>query len=161
FRNGVKAIIVHHTGRLKDADAAIRTFQERGLPAHFIIDREGKVYRALPDGAIGQQIRVGTGKGAGLSNANTEGIEIIAADDKDLLPVQVAAAKALIQERAQRWGIDANTAVFGHGEVNRHKEVDEGKSVVEAIRNDAEKASYLKTLRPPTSFDAMSQPERD
>jgi hypothetical protein len=131
-------MIIHHTSGSGGVDGVISTFKERNFPAQFVIDRDGQVYQTLPDGARGQHIRNGSGKGAGLSNANTEGVEIIAKNDKDVTPAQRDAAIALVQQRAAKWGYDPKTGVFGHGEVNPgHKEADEGMTVVSAIRNGA------------------------
>lgn len=69
--------------------------------------------------------------GAGLSSGNTVGMEVVAKDDRDITPAQVAAAKAFIASRYP------NTPVFGHGEVNPgHREASEGMTIVNAIRRD-------------------------
>ena len=44
--------------------------------------------------------------GAGLSSGNTVGMEVVAKDDRDITPAQVAAAKAFIASRYP------NTPVF-------------------------------------------------
>jgi hypothetical protein len=74
-------------------------------------------------------MKTGWGAGAGLSNRNTVGMEVIAKNDRDVTPAQREAAMRFIAERYP------NTPVFGHGEVNPgHKEADEGMSITSAIR---------------------------
>jgi hypothetical protein len=83
----------------------------------------------MPSGSRASHMKKGQGVGAGLSNSNTEGVEIIAKDDSDVLPVQVEAAKQL----AAQLGYSPNQ-VYGHGEVNPHKQRTEGATVISAIR---------------------------
>jgi hypothetical protein len=130
-------MIIHHTGGRGDVNGVIQTYQQRNFPAQFVIDRTGTIYQTLPDGAKGQQIMNGWGPiGTGKSNDNTEGVEVIARDDKDVLPVQQRAAAQLVALRAAKWGYDPQTSVWGHGEVNPgHKEADEGMTIVSGIRN--------------------------
>jgi hypothetical protein len=137
--DNVQGMVVHHTGGGKTVEDVIRTFKERGVAANFVIDREGQVHQILPDGAEGRHIMKGWGAvGEGKSNANMEGVEIIAKDDKDVLPVQRDAAMRLIQARADKWGYDPARGVFGHGEVNPgHRQETEGMTVVNAMRKNA------------------------
>jgi hypothetical protein len=132
----VKGMVIHHTAGRGDVDGVISTFKQRNFPAHFVIDREGKVYQTLPDGARGQHMRPGQGRGAGLSNENMEGVEIIANDDGDITPAQKQAAIDLVNARAKQYGYDPKSSVFGHGEVNNHKQSTEGMTVVSALRGE-------------------------
>lgn len=130
----VKGIIVHHTAGGATADDTIATFKKRGFPAHYVVEPDGTVVQTLPDGARGQHMRNGQGPGAGLSNANTIGIEVIARDNRGVTPQQKAATIALIQQKSQQHNIDPAKATFGHGEVNGHKESDEGMAIVAPLR---------------------------
>jgi hypothetical protein len=59
-------------------------------------------------------------------------MEVIAKDDKDVTPAQVAATKGFIREHYN------NTPVYGHGEVSpSDREASEGK----AIRDEREQQS--------------------
>lgn len=124
-----KGFIIHHTGGRGDVDGVVNTLNQRGLSVQYVIDREGKIHQLMPSGSRASHMKKGQGVGAGLSNSNTEGVEIIAKDDSDILPVQVEAAKRL----AQQLGYAPNQ-VYGHGEVNPHKQKTEGATVVSAIR---------------------------
>ena len=131
-------MVFHHTagsGRAT-ADQVIKYFRQSRFPTQFVIDRDGVVHRALPEGARGQHMIQGSGpKGEGKSNANMEGVELIAKDDKDVTPAQVEAAKQLYADRANRYGWDPATSAFGHGEVNPgHRQDTEGMTAVNAIR---------------------------
>ena len=154
----VKGLIWHHTGGDETLAGVEHTLQQRHLGAQFFIDRGGGIHQLLPDGARGRQIKTGWGpKGEGLSNENTVGIEVSAKDDKDVLPVQVAAAKRLAKALGQKYGIDPDTASYGHGEVNPgHKEADEGMTIVNALRAQqvvqVGNVEDLPKLRPGTPF---------
>jgi len=172
--NGVpQGMIIHHTAGRGSVDSVLNTYKSTNFPAPFIIDRDGNIYQAIPDGYQGQHIKNGTGPvGEGKSNANMEGVEIIANDDKDVLPVQQQAAANLLQQRADRWGwVNPQALVYGHGEVNPgHKEPTEGMTVAGGVRNgtlqlpsfagsppqEVQVASNSKTTQATaTDFDAM------
>ncbi len=151
----VQGIIMHHTGPgMRTAADVVSVFRQRDFPSQFVIDKSGKIYQTLPTGMTGRQIE-GTGKkwesGAekypsvdymGLSNANTIGVEIMGANDKDINPDQVAAAKSLYQYLSQdpsaaSWNANGlpSSAVYGHGRVNPgRKEATEGITAAKAIQ---------------------------
>jgi hypothetical protein len=126
-----QGIVIHHTGGQGTPEGVMNTFQQRGLATQFIMDRDGNIIRALPDGMRGQHIR--PSQINGLSNANTLGIEIIAKDDSDVTDKQREAAARWLTETQSQYGIPAAN-VFGHGEINSHKQATEGNSVVSAWR---------------------------
>jgi N-acetylmuramoyl-L-alanine amidase len=127
-----QGFIFHHTGGAEpDAQHVISVLNQRGLGTHYVMDRAGNIFRTLPNGAQGRHMRDGQGPGAGLSNQNTEGMEIIARDDRDITPAQVESAKRFAADLRQRYpGIQ----FFGHGEVNPHKQATEGATVMAALR---------------------------
>ena len=93
----------------------------------YVMDRDGKIYHTGGPGS--KDIMRGWGAGAGLSNENTVGMEIIAKDDKDVTRAQVLSAQAFARKH--------NTPVFGRGEVNPgHKQATEGWTVTHAIREE-------------------------
>ena len=134
--NERKGFVIHHTGGRGDVGGVVSTLNQRGLSVQYVIDREGAIHQLMPSGARASHMRKGQGVGAGLSNSNTEGVEIIANDDSDILPIQVEAAKKL----ASQLGYAPNQ-VYGHGEINPHKQKTEGATVVSAIRGGAPPAN--------------------
>jgi hypothetical protein len=123
------AFIMHHTGGGGDVAGVQGTLHQRGLGVQYVMDREGNITRTGGPGAA--NIKNGWGpKGEGLTNKNVVGMEVIANNDKDVNPKQIAAANAFIAKNYP------NTPVFGHGEVNPgHKEANEGMSIVNSIRD--------------------------
>lgn len=118
------AFIFHHTGGRSDP---LPTLQQRGLGVQFIMDRDGNIRQV--GGAGASHMRPGWGAGEGLSNKNTVGMEVIARDNRDVTPAQVAAAQKFIAEKYP------TLPIYGHGEVNPgHKDRDEGLAIVNAIR---------------------------
>lgn len=133
-----KAFIMHHTSGRGTVQGVEDTLRQRGLGVEYIMDREGNITRfsgpgaanIMPEARYRKEPILGEGQPF-LNNANVVGMEVIANDDKDVTPAQVAAAKAFIARTYP------NTPVFGHGEVNPgHKEADEGMTIVNAIRAD-------------------------
>lgn len=128
----VSGFVVHHSGGRGNVEGVVKTLQDRGLAAHFVIDRDGNTYQVHPDNQKSAHIM--PSKVNDFSNANTMGVEVIANDDKDVLPVQVEAAKKLISALGAKHGFGPDK-VFGHGEVNPgHKQDTEGMTIVNAIR---------------------------
>lgn len=153
FKEGeVKGLIMHHTGPHKNDDAVINTFKGRGVATQYILNRDGTITRTLPEGAKGGHMRnsksissdgknYSTEFGRSLSidytNKNTEGIEVIAKDNKDWTPEQKEAAKMFMVWHSRKFGYDASKNIFGHGELNRHKQSDEGlSSGIRELRSD-------------------------
>jgi|SRR5215467_46283 len=156
-------MVIHHTGGGTTVDQVLNVYKERGYPANFVIDKQGNIYQALPNGYQGRHIIGGTGLlGTGRSNANMEGVEIIANNDKDVNDAQRASAANLIAQRGAMWGYNPITSTFGHGEVNppkvdtntgrmydSHREPSEGFSVTNGIRDGSIPVpDYSKQIRP-------------
>jgi spore germination cell wall hydrolase CwlJ-like protein len=130
----VDALIVHHTGGNEQTPEDVQAvYQQRGLAgAHLFMDRQGNVSQTLGFDQAGQHIRNGQGPGRGLSNANTIGIEVSAKDDSDITPEQKAAMQKLYPQLQQQF---PGLKVFGHGEINPHKQATEGSTIVNDLRN--------------------------
>jgi hypothetical protein len=141
--SSVSGMIIHHTGGGGTVNGVISTLKERGLSVQYVVDRDGKIFQLMPDGQMAAHIMNGWGaKGAGKSNHNMQGVEVIARNNKDVTPAQVKAVQALVARQAKKFGYDPKTAVFGHGEVNPgHKEASEGMAAVDAIRGGSQVAS--------------------
>lgn len=148
----VKGFVIHHTAGRGDVAGVINTFKQRGYPAQYVIDRDGKIYQTLPDGARGQQIR--TSPDGQFSNANTIGVEVIAKNDSDVTPAQVEAAKRLFGVVSQKYGLTADQ-VYGHGELNPgHKEATEGITIKNAIQSSGVAGTQYASLDTGTMNDA-------
>lgn len=144
--DGVSGFVMHHTGGRGTPQGVIDTLNQRGLGVQFVMDRDGSIYRTLPDGARGAHMMLGAGKGSGLSNANTLGMEVIARDNSDVTPEQVKSGQAFLAAMKKQY---PELQVFGHGEVNPgHKQADEGLAIINAFRAAAG--------APPVSADDMA-----
>jgi hypothetical protein len=153
----VNALIVHHTGGNEQTPEDVQAvYQQRGLKgAHLFMDRQGNVSQTLGFDQAGQHIRNGQGLGAGLSNANTIGIEVSAKDDSDITPEQRAAMQKLYPQLQQQF---PGLKVFGHGEINPHKQETEGSTIVSDLRNmgkpaDQQAAPPIQDATGPTTID--------
>jgi hypothetical protein len=58
-----------------------------------------------------------------ISNSTAQGVEIIGNDDSDMLPIQCLSALKLVKDLGYSLG-----QIYGHGEVNKHKARNEGKT---------------------------------
>jgi hypothetical protein len=128
--------VVHHTAGGDGRDGregsihTYRTFYDRGLPAQYVIGRNGGIYRFIPDG--------GKGYHAGNYNSRSIGVEVVALNDADVLPVQVVAAARLIHFLGFK-----KSQIFGHGEIAPKdsrgyatKAPSEGKTIKDYILNN-------------------------
>ena len=124
------AFIVHHTGGGTTPQNIQDTLDQRGLSIAYIMDRNGNIWTGAGGGGI-QPSNNWPGSPRGLNSSNTIGMEVIAKNDADITPAQVAAARAFIANHYP------NTPVYGHGEVNvGHKQATEGATIVSAVRQD-------------------------
>jgi hypothetical protein len=136
-----EAVVFHHTAGRGTPEGVVNTLNNRVDPftgrkmilgVHYIIDRDGSVHAALPPGTTGAHVL--TNQERNLGNQNTIGVEVIAKDNDDVTPEQVAAGKLLHAYLSS--GRKKPLDVFGHGELNPgHKLPNEGLAVVNPIRN--------------------------
>ncbi|QIG93805.1 N-acetylmuramoyl-L-alanine amidase [Bradyrhizobium sp. 6(2017)] len=144
------AFITHHTGGRGSVAGVQNTLRQRGLGVQYVMDREGNIVQTGSPGA--SHMRTGWGKGAGLSNRNVVGMEIIAKDDKDVTPQQ---AQAYAKFMALRY---PNTPIFGHGEVNPgHKEADEGLTAKRAALAVRDRQQIDKTQAASTKVEGTGK----
>jgi hypothetical protein len=130
------AFIMHHTGGGGDPAGVVNWWKQqgRGYGAQYIMDRNGVVHDTLKEFGYGGTNEILNDPVHGLSNKNVVGMEIIAKDDKDVLPNEVQSAVEFMKKYYP------NTPVYGHGQVNPgHKEATEGRSARLAVEADRER----------------------
>jgi N-acetylmuramoyl-L-alanine amidase len=141
-RTSTKGVIIHHTGG-RGLDVAIKTLQSRKLSYHYLVDRDGRIVNVLPDNLVGWHAGH-TNKKPELNNSNTVSISMVAKDDTDVTPEQLAAASALEEQLAKKYGFPKSES-YGHGEVSSQKHPKEGFTIATAIRGGRE-ASVIKNM---------------
>lgn len=129
----VKGLVVHHTGGEGTPEGVVNTLNDRGLGVQNIMDRDGNIVTIGDETESRSHIR--PSEINDLSNDNTIGIEVIAKDDSDLTPAQIEAGKQWINDTIARHP-DIGMNVYGHGQVNSHKQSTEGMSIVNAYIAD-------------------------
>ena len=118
----VQNFVIHHTAGRGTAKGVVGTFQNRGYPAQYIIDRDGIIHQYMPNGAFAWH--------AGSYNRRAMGVEVIGDNDKDITKKQIEAAVRL----AQYLGFSRDQ-IIGHGQVpGADKEADEGKTITDYIK---------------------------
>jgi len=119
--------IVHHTAGRGTPQSVVGTLNQRKLGIQWVVDREGNIYQTLPRGARGAHI---LNSDLGPNNSNSQGVEVIAKNDADILPIQAVAVLKLVKAL----GFSPNQ-IYGHGQVNPgHKAATEGKTIVDYIK---------------------------
>jgi hypothetical protein len=130
-RQKTEGVIIHHTGG-NSLDVAVRTLQARKLSYHYLVDRDGRIVNILPDNLVGWHAG-NTDKMPRINNSNTVSISMVAKDDTDVTPQQIASATSLENKLSQKYGFP-KTNVYGHGEVTSNKHPKEGYTIASAIR---------------------------
>jgi hypothetical protein len=146
-----QGFVFHHSGGTTLAGLRA-TLQDRGLGSEYLMDRDGTIYAYGAPGSPHMQPNDRWGGIArGLSNKNALGMELVARNNQDVTPAQVAAARNFVATNYP------NTPVYGHGEVNPgHKQADEGMAVVNAIRSD--RAAPVQVAAAAPSGDVVAFP---
>ncbi|MFK5596838.1 peptidoglycan recognition family protein [Methylobacterium sp. HMF5984] len=167
-----QGLIIHHTAGGSTPSSIMNTLNQRGLGVQYVMDRDGVVYRTLPDGAKGAHMLPGSkfenSANRNLNNSNAIGIEIIAKNNKDLTPAQMKASQSFINDMQTKYPSIGNN-IYGHGEVNPgHKEADEGMGPVSAYRaasgapgtapNQAAITKHLASYNPEASTPVAAAP---
>ena len=116
-----KYFILHHTGGRGTAEGVMSTLNNRGLSVQFIIDRQGKIFRGLPEGTRASHIKNSVSH-PDVNNNTTQGVEIIGSNDNDILLNQCLSAYRLVKSLGY-----SSDSIYGHGEVNPHKHATEGQ----------------------------------
>ena len=117
-----KYFIVHHTAGRGLASQVISVLNARGLGIHWIIDRDGKLYKGLPSGAKGAHVTsLYPSAPKDLGNSSSQGVEIIAKEDNDILIPQCKTALKLVKSLGYPL-----SNIYGHGEVSSNKMKTEG-----------------------------------
>ena len=117
-----KYFIVHHTAGRGVASQVIDVLNTRGLGIHWIIDRDGKLFKGLPSGAKGAHVTsLYPSAPKDLSNSSSQGVEIIAKEDNDILIPQCKTALKLV--KSLNYPL---SNIYGHGEVSSNKMKTEG-----------------------------------
>jgi hypothetical protein len=157
--SGVQGLIVHHTGLASSVQSVINGWNgsKGATGAQFVMDRDGTIYQVVPDGTKTNQIEPSWNpKIPWANNSTTQGIELLAKDDKDVTQAQTDALRQFALQQAAKYGYDPATHVVGHGEVNGTaglngksradgRQDTEGKAAVDALHD------YLKTNGDPLS----------
>jgi N-acetyl-anhydromuramyl-L-alanine amidase AmpD len=132
-----KYFVVHHTAGRGTAHDVVNILNDRGLGVQWVVDREGKVFKTFPEGKVAWHAGHEDQKDAptDLQNQTAQGVEVVAKNDADVLPVQVLAVFKLLKYLGY-----SKDEVWGHGEVTRNKEATEGKTIVDFWRAHHDKS---------------------
>jgi soluble cytochrome b562 len=126
--------VIHHTAGRGDAEKVVGILNSRkgGLGVQWVIERDGSIVRTLPDGSRGAHTLNSSdfpSAPQGISNSNSEGVEVIGMNDDDILPVQAVSALKLVKSLGY-----SPDSIYGHGEINPgHKAKTEGQTIKQFI----------------------------
>lgn len=121
--------VLHHTAGRGTAMDVVRVLNTRKcrdkvricpLAIQYIIDREGKIYKASK-GSKGAHLTAQYPGKKNIKNSTAKGVEIIANDDSDVLISQCRSALLLV--KSLKYSLNQ---VYGHGDVSSNKRSDEG-----------------------------------
>jgi N-acetyl-anhydromuramyl-L-alanine amidase AmpD len=132
-----KYFVVHHTAGHGTAEGVVGVLNSRDLGVQWVVDREGKIFRTFPEGKIAWHAGHKDQKDAptDLQNATAQGVEVIAKNDEDVLPIQVLAVFKILKYLGY-----SKDEVWGHGEVTYNKESTEGATITEFWRKHSDKS---------------------
>lgn len=128
-----RGIVFHHTSGTT-SEGAIATLRKRGLSYNYLIEPDGTVVTLVPGGKSSFHMKPDE-SGRGLGNHDTIGISFVARNNGAVTEKQREVGRTLAAREAEKYGIGQDM-VFGHGDLNAHKEKDEGHAVVGDIRRN-------------------------
>jgi soluble cytochrome b562 len=126
--------VIHHTAGRGNAEKVVGILNSRkgGLGVQWVIERDGSIVKTLPSGSRGAHTLSSNNFPSapqGISNSNSEGVEVIGMNDDDILPVQAVSALKLVKSLGY-----SPDSIYGHGEINPgHKAKTEGQTIKEFI----------------------------
>ena len=123
-------VVVHYTG-MASGEAALARLREpeAKVSAHYMVERDGRVFRLVAEERRAWHAGVSIWKGERDVNARSVGIELVnPGEDHGYLPfpdVQIEALIALMDGVRTRWEI-ADADIVGHSDVAPARKVDPG-----------------------------------
>jgi len=129
--------IIHHTAGRGSAEGVVSVLNKRKLGVQWVIDRKGKIYQTLPLGGYGAHCGnsdefVSKGAPPGINNSNSQGVEVIANNDADVLEIQAIATLKLVKYLGFK-----PSQLYGHGEIAPgHKQRTEGATIKKFIKDN-------------------------
>ena len=165
-----KYFILHHSVTKGGASGVVNILNKRGLGVQWVIDRDGVVHQTLGRGMKGAHVKsFGRSAPSDLSNSTTQGVEIVALDDSDILLKQCKSALLLVK----LLGYPLNN-VYGHGEVSTNKALNEGATCKAYLKKywntpedklpevDSELSSKIPTETPSKETDTkVTEPKKE
>jgi hypothetical protein len=130
--------VVHHTAPgMNSCEDVVRVLNGRGLGVQWVVDRRGNLCKTLPFNQIGGHVNPKKRKPNGIKayNENSQGVEVIADNDADVLPVQAVTVLKLIRKLGF-----PTSKIYGHGEINTHKAANEGQTIKSFINTNYNKS---------------------
>lgn len=130
--------VVHHTAPgMNSCEDVVRVLNGRGLGVQWVVDRRGNLCKTLPFNQIGGHVNPKKRKPNGIKayNENSQGVEVIADNDADVLPVQAVTVLKLIRKLGF-----PTSKIYGHGEINTHKAANEGQTIKSFINRNYNKS---------------------
>lgn len=142
-----KGAVIHHTESGTSAEDVIgyghTTDQERGgsFGYHFYVDADGTIYQGAPLDARTNHVKPSNSRqrrdrGKQLRNTNAIGISLVGGED-GATSEQKAAATRLTKSLSKTYGFSEDS-VYGHGEIQKDRQRDEGQEVVSVVRGREE-----------------------
>lgn len=160
FSGNPQGLIIHHTGGSGTPQGIASGWVKNGLSSQYIIGRDGTVYQMVADGGMAHHIMPSWGAPSTkwASNKTALGVELIAKNDSDVTPAQIAASSQLSAKLGQQFGFSPQTHVLGHGDVNGYgsppgtagtliRQSTEGMTAVNALHNALSQAD-VRTANP-------------
>ena len=142
-----KYFILHHSVTDKDAAHVVsilnnrtnkKTGKKQPLGIQYVIDKEGEVFRTLPNGSRGAHIIPSNDYPSappGIDNSNAQGVEVVAMNDTFIRPVQAVAALKLVKQLGFK-----PSQIYPHGKINPgHKSPSEGLTIKKFIDRNYDK----------------------
>lgn len=122
-----EAFIVHHTGGRGDPANVVADWKAHrpGVGSQYIMGRDGVIHDTLNEYGYGGTGHIhpsfsgdnsGIPGAGGLKNANVVGMEIVANNDRDMTPAQIASLKQFAERNYP------DTPFYGHSEVSSNRD---------------------------------------
>lgn len=123
-------VVIHYTG-MQDGAAALARLRdpEAKVSAHYLIERDGRTFRLVPEERRAWHAGVSFWKGARDINARSLGVELVnPGEAHGYLPFpdrQIEALLVLLEQMRARWTID-DADILGHSDVAPGRKLDPG-----------------------------------
>jgi N-acetylmuramoyl-L-alanine amidase len=122
YNNRISSIVIHHTAT-NNAQQTLDAFESNGLSAHYIVDKDGSIYKLVDDEKRSWHAGVSDWENRSNLNDTSIGIEIINMGNQEFPEIQLSKVAELSKYLMNQYNIKPSN-IIAHADIAPHRKFD-------------------------------------